>query len=184
MNQPKTAEQERLLGGGRGGGADGEHQPHFSASCKTRVLAAPLVHETFPSITTGRAMGQQPRGSRAATFPCAPMSSARPGAGSHLCRRELPAYRWPLHRLTTSTPTNLDGEPALPGERSHRRHGDRGTHPVAPGAHPALRLQTRHAGEQFCREALGFGEISGSGQAPTATAGNGDRKPPAGETTV
>lgn len=163
------------------GGEDREHQPRFSATCKTRALAVPLVTETVSFITTGRTVSQRPRGSRAATCSCATYVQCQ-------ARRRLPSLQARARSLTAALaqthnlhPTNLDGEPALPGERGHHRHGDRGTHPVAPGAHPALRLQTRHSGEQFCKEALGSGEIPGSGQAPAATAGDGDRKPPAGE---
>ena len=155
------------------GGEDREHQPRFSATCKTRALAVPLVTETVSFITTGRTVSQRPRGSRAATCSCATyvQCQARRRLPSLQARaRSLPAALAQTHNLH---PTNLDGEPALPGERGHHRHGDRGTHPVAPGAHPALRLQTRHSGEQFCKEALGSGKSRAVVRHPQPQLGTG-----------
>ena len=101
-----------------------------------------------PAATEGP--GRQPS-------PALLTSRARPSAGSRLCGVGLQP-EWPSHRLAASTPANLDGEPALPGERGHRRHADRGTRPVAPGAHPALRLQTSHSGDSSAEQPWALGD--------------------------
>lgn len=168
MNQPKSAEQEQLLGG------EG-HQPHFSATCKTRALAVPLANETFSFITTGRTMSQQPQRVLGGNLLLRYLRP-EPGPGqAPVSAVWACSLTWPLRRLTTSTPANLDGEPALPGERGHHRHADRGSRPVAPGARPALRLQTSHSGDTSAEQPRALGKPRAVGRRPQPELGAGTR---------
>ena len=151
------------------------HQPRFSATCKTRALAVPLLIETFSVITAGRTTSQQPQRVLGRSLLLRYLRPEPGPAQAPVSAVWAYSLTWPLHRLAASTPATLDGEPALPGERSHRGHADRGTRPVAPGAHPALRLQTSHSGDSSAEQPWALGKTrSGArshswGRGPEAT---------------
>lgn len=104
------------------------------------------------------------------------MCCAGPSTGPCLCWWEITVWQRRLQEFTTTTQTELDGVPCLPGKCSPSPHSDRRRQPVAPGISPALRFQTSNMGVHFRREGPGFRDVPGSGQALASTARGRNRK--------
>ena len=124
-----------------------------------------------PAATEGP--GRQPS-------PVLLMSRARPSAGSRLCGVGLPpdVALTQTRSLHPSKP-GWRASPSL-GTRPPPARGQRNA-PSSPWGPSRPETSNQPLRGQFCGAALGFGGPPGSGQAPVATAGGGDQKPPAGK---